>query len=343
MELNQYAITSIPIGIKDFKLMNGSCCVAYKHSNDFLYSFVHFGDNTIEEKILDYVEEICLENINGIKKNYICFYSPQYNQALLNLEHYENFVFIHTPLIAFGQIPFHIDIDNLPSVDTSFKKNYACLINRVRHDRLRLFTYLQDNNLVNKGYVSYRNVNHSYFQNNDNAKIQKSFINFEDKLYPDNFDYESVPLSMVGYPRQFIWFYPVDNFLFDFAIETHNFPTPFLTEKSIKGFFWGKIPVVTGSRNLMAYLEQFGFDIFRDIIDYRYDIQKEQYMRMDMYLEQVKKLATIDISSIHNLARRLEYNKNLICNLVIRSQEVLEQITADANYISNNKKYFLGY
>ena len=61
MELNQYAITSIPIGIKDFKLMNGSCCVAYKHSNDFLYSFVHFGDNTIEEKILDYVEEICLD------------------------------------------------------------------------------------------------------------------------------------------------------------------------------------------------------------------------------------------------------------------------------------------
>ena len=93
----------------------------------------------------------------------------------------------------------------------------------------------------------------------------------------------------------------------------------------------------------MSYLEQFGFDIFRDVIDYRYDIQKEQYKRMDMYLEQVKKLANIDIQSIHNLKLRLEYNRNLVCNLVSRGQQILKYINDNTNYISNNKQYFLGY
>ena len=64
---------------------------------------------------------------------------------------------------------------------------------------------------------------------------------------------------------------------------------------------------------------------------------------MDMYLEQVKKLANIDIQSIHNLKLRLEYNRNLVCNLVSRGQQILKYINDNTNYISNNKQYFLGY
>ena len=344
MELNPYAITSIPSALNDFILLEGSCSVAYKYVNNFCYSFVHFGDNTIEDEVFTFLESIVSENINGILKNYVNFYSPHYNHKLLDLESNENFTFCHLPYIAFGQIPFHIDITNKPPIKLDFDRNYLSLCNRTRPDRFQLFNFLKDEKLLDKGFVSYRNVNHHWDKhfNDESVKLDKPYLNFEDALYPKSFEYK-LDLGMLGYPRQFIWYYPVEKFLFDFALETHDFEPPFLTEKSTKAFFWGKIPVVTGSRNLMAYLEQFGFDIFRDIIDYRYDIQKEQYMRMDMYLEQVKKLANIDIQSIHNLKLRLEYNRNLVCNLVSRGQQILKYINDNTNYISNNKQYFLGY
>ena len=83
--------------------------------------------------------------------------------------------------------------------------------------------------------------------------------------------------------------------------------------------------------------------IFRDVIDYTYDIQKDPKIQMDMYLQQVQKIILIDINKIKNLKDRLESNRSLICKLVKRSQITLESINLNTIYISKNRQKYLGY
>jgi hypothetical protein len=93
----------------------------------------------------------------------------------------------------------------------------------------------------------------------------------------------------------------------------------------------------------MHYIEQFGFDIFRDVVDYNYDIQKDLDLRMELYLQEIYKLATMDINTIPNLEIRLENNRRLMCTLVKRSQTTLENINLNTKYIVENRYKFLGY
>jgi len=93
----------------------------------------------------------------------------------------------------------------------------------------------------------------------------------------------------------------------------------------------------------MHYLEQFGFDIFRDVVDYKYDIQRDPMVRMELYLQEIHKLATMDINTISNLENRLENNRRLMYTLVKRSQTTLENINLNTKYIVENRYKFLGY
>ena len=67
MELNPYAITSIPSALNDFILLEGSCSVAYKYVNNFCYSFVHFGDNTIEDEVFTFLESSTSSRLSSFK------------------------------------------------------------------------------------------------------------------------------------------------------------------------------------------------------------------------------------------------------------------------------------
>ena len=90
----------------------------------------------------------------------------------------------------------------------------------------------------------------------------------------------------------------------------------------------------------MHYIEQFGFDIFRDVIDYKYDIQRDKDLRMELYLQEIHKLATMNIKDIHNLKSRLDSNQELMCELVRRGQTILKNINFNTTYIVENKDKF---
>lgn len=328
-----HLVNSIPDILDNYSLYKNSISVAF-NKTDFVCSFVHFGDNLYTDSFIDDIKTYLNQNNNGIDINYIIFYSPMLpNESFLELEkQYNNFSYVHLPLIAFGQIPYHINTEQLPELNYKYEKNFCCLTNRSTQSRLDIFKFIQSNNLLDKGFVSYKNV--TRLPGDEKFIIPEPYINFTDSHYTK---------ELTDNPRQYVWYYPVENFLFDFAGETFNESQPFLTEKSLKGFFWGKIPVIIGSKNCMHYIEQFGFDIFRDIIDYNYDIQKENDLRRNMYMQQIDKLAKIDINSIKNLEQRLNFNRNLIKQLVQRSQQTLMQINANTQYVASNRHKFLGY
>ena len=326
-------VSDIPSVLDTYMLFGNTTSIAYKNDG-YVHSFVHFSDNLFsQEEIISVLTDLCIQNINGIDTNYVCFYSPMLpSREFTELEkRYTNFVYYHQPLIAFGQIPGHVDVYSEPPVhiQTKYTKNYCCLINRSTDIRLQLFNFLHEKNILKYGYVSNRNVNRS----NSTNLISKPYKNFKDVQYTDD---------QTDNPRQYVWYYPLLDFLFDFSIETFHEDVPFLTEKSTKAFFWGKIPVSTSSRNLMHYVEQFGFDIFRDVVDYNYDIQRDPMVRLELYLQEIHKLATTNINDIPDLKSRLDSNQQLMCTLVKRGQTILADINSNTRYINENKDKFLG-
>ena len=327
------SVTDVPDVLENFELLNQQISVAYRNLG-YLHTFIHFGDNLYNHMVVEHIRHLCLENINGINKNYVVFYSPMLPSIdlLVLEEEFENFVYYHQPYLAFGQIPYLIDVSKLPPINPKHTKNYLCLANRSTTERRQVFDFIKEKNLLDRGFVSFRN--HIIHEDEKQNLLSEPYINFQDVQYTED---------MNDHNRSYAWFYPVEGFLFDFSVETYFEEVPFLTEKSTRAFFWGKIPVSTSSRNLMHYIEQFGFDIFRDVVNYNYDIQKDKDLRMELYLQEIHKLATMDIDNISNLEIRLESNRRLMCELVQRGRTTLESINFNTQYTSQNRNKFLGY
>ena len=334
-------VTDVPAILKHFELHtwqdDEQIAVAYRNL-DYLHVFVHFGDNLFSDTVYEHIQRLCLANDNGINKNYVCFYSPMLpNSVFVDFEQqFNNFVYYHQPFIAFGQIPYLIDVSKLPPIELDHTKNYLCLANRSTVERRQVFDLLEEKNLLDLGFVSFRNrvIKHVGHEDKKQHLLPKPYINFQDLQYDQ---------EHANHNRKYAWFYPIEGFLFDFSIETYFEAVPLLTEKSTRAFFWGKIPISTSSRNLMHYIEQFGFDIFRDVVDYKYDIQRDKDLRMELYLQEIHKLATLDIDTIPDLKIRLENNRRLMCDLVERGKTILENINLNIAYTAENRDKFLGY
>ena len=314
--------------------------IAYRNYS-WLHSFVHFGDlsNVVED-----IRRLCTELDNGVCKNYVCYYSPrpadeEHAQLITD---YRNFSYIHLPMLFLQQNSRCelLDVNTLPPIQTEFTKNFITLNNRIGPQRYEIFTYLRDNNLLDTGYVSYRNVYRDGPENldseNHNWIIDKPYCNFNETIT----EYQTEINRM---------HYPVTDFLFDIAVETYGHPV-FLTEKGIKSLAWGKIPVIIGpDTGHVHYLEQLGFDIFRDIVDHTYDTVSDPVVKMELFLEQVKRIALLDTESLNNMFtyRHLESRLNINRQMFVRCNRIaednLQSVMRTNEYISQNREKFLGY
>ena len=160
--------------------------IAYRNYG-WLHSFVHFGDlsNVVED-----IRRLCTELDNGVCKNYVCYYSPrpadeEHAQLITD---YRNFSYIHLPMLFLQQNSRCelLDVNTLPPIQTEFTKNFITLNNRIGPQRYEIFTYLRDNNLLDTGYVSYRNVYRDGPENldseNHNWIIDKPYCNFNETI-----------------------------------------------------------------------------------------------------------------------------------------------------------------
>lgn len=65
---------------------------------------------------------------------------------------------------------------------------------------------------------------------------------------------------------------------------------PFVTEKSIKPFAYGQVPIFVSFYQNVSYLREFGFDLFDDIIDHSYDDEPDPLTRIKMCVDQLEKI-----------------------------------------------------
>jgi hypothetical protein len=94
---------------------------------------------------------------------------------------------------------------------------------------------------------------------------------------------------------------------------------PIITEKSIKPFAWGQIPLVVSTTGTVNHIRKLGFDMFDDIIDHSYDAEPDPEIRIGLVIDQLQKICMQDIDhwqkyKASNL-QRYEKNRNLVYHL----------------------------
>jgi hypothetical protein len=103
-------------------------------------------------------------------------------------------------------------------------------------------------------------------------------------------------------------------------------PEVHITEKSFRSFYYMQLPIFVATYEHLAYLrKQFGFDMFDDLIDHSYDLEKDHLKRMKMVLEEIKRLndnKDLVIDFYKNNKDRFEKNLNLFKNIYKQNQTI---------------------
>jgi hypothetical protein len=83
-----------------------------------------------------------------------------------------------------------------------------------------------------------------------------------------------------------------DQTWFTVVAETNDYAVNQLTEKTARPLLAGRPFVLFGAPNSLAYLRQFGFETFHDVIDESYDQEPDVLCRFDLAWQQLERLAT---------------------------------------------------
>jgi len=300
---------------------------------DNIVTYIHTGID-FNKDIKDWVKTLCVKQ-NNIYTKYYRLYSHCYYPDLHTSE-FPNFNYIYKPELLFLNPQTTIDFKSIPNLrEVKIDKLFCFLNNRSTRYRKELFEFFRDNQLLDISYASYNNVTHkpTYVKlESTEHNIEKSYKNFteDEKVYH---------VSRV-------WnFYPVQDFLFDVCVESYIEDFIGLTEKSIKPFLWGHIPLIYGPANTYRYLKDLGFDVFDNIIDTGFDNERNHVLRMWRFKQEILRLSKIPLKEwdIIQLESRLHNNRNTYLKNISRSLKALDLIEKETNFIINNREEYLGF
>lgn len=103
--------------------------------------------------------------------------------------------------------------------------------------------------------------------------------------------------------------------LSDLAFDQY-WKVPFLTEKTVKPFALGQIPLILGPWKMLEKIKGIGFDSFDDIIDTSYDNEKDPILRIEKFVDSLDQFINShpqgSLQDIKNhLLTRLHNNRRL--------------------------------
>ena len=324
MQLDPYHLSAIPTPLYDagFRLLDlqNNISVCYKQRGN-VHMFVHHAlDLFPSESLANHIQNLLdKRDNNNLCTELVYFYCARRpDKEFVALQKYDNFTYCCVPLIALGQVGLHLDLYNLPDI-TEPNKSYCYLSNRNTPERVAIYDFLVKENLVHLGYVSFRDRQDDGTIHSQITIGSETFRNFDDPEYNDDYNHP---------PRSAQWYFPQQDFLFDFNAETFQGEKyPWLSEKGYKGFLWGKIVVSLGQQGMMHYLESLGFDIYRDIVDFTYDLQHESHVRQELFCKEIKRLATTKV--LPDVIKRAYKNRQHFVELHARCNQILSAIDQD--------------
>jgi len=286
------------------------------HVHDWLIVLTH-----VEE---DYNKDIDLEIEPLLKLDnyYVHMYSSVPSQAAIFrlIEEYTNFRYTHVPeLLLTATIDHHIETGDFLSHNA--KKVFCNLNNRSTIFREDIFQHMKHNH----SDISYLSLN------NDSRSLSNLpyYKNFKEEKYDSEYIQH--------------YTYPVTGFIFDIFAETYLETFVGLTEKSTKGYLNGCIPVPFSTTGTMQLLKNLGFDIFEDIVDFSYEMETNNHVRMEFYLKEIDRLSKTDLNITKSLTDRFTYNRQCFLDNQQKAKQKLKWIDEKTQIALDNRKIYLGY
>lgn len=110
------------------------------------------------------------------------------------------------------------------------------------------------------------------------------------------------------------------------------------TEKVMKPFQARQIPLFIGLPNLQETLRHLGFDLFDDLIDTSFEKETNHLVRLDMILDELERLLTLDLVKYkQNNLEKFENNYNLLNTLRDEGRELVESFLLENNIFNIEK------
>lgn len=148
-------------------------------------------------------------------------------------------------------------------------------------------------------------------EHNEKWKKIKPLLPYSDIGQEDFWYLNKDNRSTVNFQSDPIWKSVYDRIDIEIVCETNTtVDTFFITEKTTRPIFYGRLFLIIGSPDFEKNLKDFGFDIFDDILDKSYD-NLEGYLRVDRVFKSMQKYLSnpIDYSVIE---QRLKSNQKLL-------------------------------
>ena len=201
--------------------------------------------------------------------------------------------------------------------DTAPKKHFLCLMRRIKLDRLLFYNQMVDYKWFNNKKIIDISLGSSAEPNQFQIGPQEALL--KENLIP------SLPIIWDTYPvnddtqHSFLKNQNI-NQLVNVVVETFiivnevHYGGIFITEKSIKPFFYYQMPIFVGQNGLVKLMRSLGYDLFDDYFEnHYYDEIENPYVRMKEILKImdrfIKKYPNEELGELKkNILPRLDHN-----------------------------------
>tara|TARA_B100001939_G_scaffold46602_1_gene36161 strand:+ start:4834 stop:5976 length:1143 start_codon:yes stop_codon:yes gene_type:complete len=174
---------------------------------------------------------------------------------------------------------------------------FQCLNNQMRPHRIFMVNEILKRSIKSDFILSSRESEY------DGEKSPKILI--DDVVESE---IEKIKKDRFGIQTQFS-----DKCYIDVVTET-MYDGQFITEKAVKPFYSLQIPIIFGYKGIIKYFEDLGFDMFRDIINHKYDEMDDVKEKAKYIADELHRLSLIeDFHSIYiDSKERLLSNQHLL-------------------------------
>jgi len=301
----------------------------YDYPNTFFDNLLRFYNDTgIDSTQLIFITSTA--NINEIYQNYKTIKNIDYDFMKCKklhfhvyddpgkciIDYYEQADSNKTDTVDYDGIPYSLPW--MGELDEIRSKYFMCMNrNSERLHRTYLVSELVENRLLDKGYIS---LLQSDTVDDMCTRDEKLKRNIGDR-YPFTIDYDDK--YFIANMHNFFntkesW---LDSY-FSVVNETTNSKSHiFITEKSVRPMIYYHPFIIYGNPHTLKELKELGFKTFPEFFDESYDDEPHPIKRMNMIVENVKRLCDMSKDDIHNLYQsvkpKLLHNRKRLIDMAI--------------------------
>jgi hypothetical protein len=214
-----------------------------------------------------------------------------------------------TSLLHYTMYHLKSQISNFENIidRNNFNYLYLCYNNKSRYHRCELIDNLSKHELLNDGLVSWRMIKYDDYQ-----------INYEFKYWNEtllNIDLEDDGKQILNeWTKQIL----IPNTFLTIVTESSD-DFLFVTEKTFKAILLEQPFICLGYMNQNYILEEYGFELYHEIIDYTFDKKPNLKERTDGVVNNLLNLKNKNLNDLNNIIKdKIKRNKK-------RALEIIEK------------------